>query len=513
MTELSPKLLIHPSRWSGRIFGLLGQSVLVLSGSLLAGALLLAHRPWPIEGFTVTAMVLVSLVAMILSRFHIRHTNLGVVDHVTAERMIGLVGLLTLAGVQLTTRSLGRQDLMGMGFLLTAPLVAQAMLVSALIGPAVSLFALTLVTLLLGVSGAVGMDVLVASWLAGAVGAHAVNPLKRRSDLVRATTIQVACQAAIACSVSAVTESDILAVLTSAGWAAIAAVGATSIFWLAVTVLERVFGVISDWSLLELCSPEHPLIRELCLRAPGTYAHSVMVGNLAENAARELGANPVHCRAMAYFHDIGKLERPSYFIENQGGENVHDELSPSLSAKVIAAHVADGLALGKKHHLPRILLDGIAQHHGTTLITFFFHRARQLEPERENDPSLEQQYRYDGPRPQTRDAAILLLADSVEAVHRAMGPATSEELEIMVARVIEERRADGQFDECDLTFRDLQTLKKAFLHSLCALRHERVPYPEADGPETAHPASHLDLQSLQAPRGNGTHPKGDGHVA
>lgn len=451
--------------------------VLLLGASVVMAFVLLAHRAWPLEWLTIAGTGLVCLVGLVLTSFHLRHTPLKVPPR-KAELIIALTATLCIGGVQLATRSLGEQDLLGAGFLLTAPLVAMAMLVSALIGPAVSLYSLTVVMLLLAIGRAVPLEVLAASWLAGAVGSHAVNPLKRRGDLLRATSIQIVAQAVIACCVTAVSATDPTVVLESAGWAALAAVGATSIFWLMVAVLERLFGIVSDWSLLELCSPDHPLIRDLCLRAPGTYAHSVMVGNLGETAARAIGANPVLVRAMAYFHDVGKLVRPSYFVENQVGYNVHDDLSPTLSAMVIAAHVKDGLELAKRHHLPEVIQDGIAQHHGTGLISYFYNRALQQDAGLGDLPSIERFFRYEGPKPQTREAAVLLLADSVEAASRSLPRSAVEELEVLVHRIVEDRRADGQLDECDLTLKDLLLIRQSFLGSLCAIRHERLTYQE-----------------------------------
>jgi putative nucleotidyltransferase with HDIG domain len=456
---------------------------------------LMAHRPWPLDGFMYAGTVLMCVVAVILTSFHLRHTPLKTTSR-KAEGIVALTAMLGVFGVQLATRSLGEQSLLGPGFLLTAPLVAQAMLVAALIGPAVSLYALTVVTLLLGVSRALPVEVLASAWLAGAVGSHAVNPLKHRSDLLRATGIQIGAQAIIALCVTAVSTNDAGLVLESAGWAALAAVGGTSLFWLMVAVLERLFGIVSDWSLLELCSPDQPLMRELCLRAPGTYAHSVMVGNLGESAARAIGANPVLVRAMAYYHDVGKTVRPGYFIENQVGRNVHDEMSPTMSAMVISAHVKDGIELARSHHLPEAIVDGIAQHHGTGLIAYFYNRALEQDGGLETMVGLERFFRYEGPRPQTREAAILLLADSVEAASRALPRDQIEDLEVMVLRIIEERRADGQLDDSDLTLKDLQRIREAFLNALCAIRHERVAYPEEVGGDQNDPPPGLDRQRM-----------------
>lgn len=463
--------------------------------ALVMAAALSIHREWPPNWVTTGGIAVLSIGVIVLTRFHLRHTPLGGVHVFTAERILWIGSLAAIFGVQILTESLGPKSLIGVGFLMTAPLLAQAMLVSALIGPAISMFSLTTSCFLLGVSGALPIETVVAGWLGGAVGAHAVNPLKQRSDLLRAMTVVSLAQVVISASTVALTVSTIPPVVQSAGWAALAGVIATSIFWLGVAVLEKGFGLTSDWSLLELCSPDHPLLKELTLRAPGTYAHSVMVANLSENAAREIGANPVLCRAMAYFHDVGKMHRPSYFVENQRGENLHDDLPAGVSARIISDHVREGLELAKRHKLPKVIQDGIRQHHGTSLISFFYNKALQSQ---EPSEDLEASFRYDGPKPQSREAAILHLADSVEAVSRLIPPGRSEDLEIAIRRVIEERRADGQLDECDLTFLDLRRVERSFLRSLGAMRHERIEYPDDTVTHAPTQSTHYDLEQLRA---------------
>lgn len=499
MVDLSNQLLASVSRKDRNP----ARTALVVLAYLLAaftiGLSLSLHRAWPVQWLPAIATASTSLFALVLTRFHLRHTPVETTTSANAERIIWSVALLCILGTQLLTNILGQRELLGMGFLLTAPLVAQGMLTSALLGPPLAMFSLTVVSFLLGISGAAGIELLAASWLAGAVGAHAVNPLKQRGDLMRALGVQVSAQFVVAIAISAALAGSAMKVFESAGWAAMAAVGATALFWLAATLLERVFHITSDWSLLELCSPEHPLLRRLTQSAPGTFAHSVNVGNLAENAAREIGANPVHCRAMAYFHDIGKLTRPSYFIENQFGHNVHDDLPPSLSARVIAAHVSDGLELARQFHLPKVIVDGIAEHHGTTLITYFYNRAKALMGDEPDDPNFDLAYRYPGPRPQTRESAILHLADSIEAVSRTVARGGAEDLETVVSKIIEDRRADGQLDECDLTFRDLQLIKHSFLRTLGAIRHERISYAKDKLDEALAQASDTRLEHLPTP--------------
>jgi hypothetical protein len=246
-------------------------------------------------------------------------------------------------------------------------------------------------------------------------------------------------------------------------------------------VVEYAFAYTTDVKLLELANREQALLRELELRAPGTYHHSMMVGHLAEKAAEAIGANPLLAKVAGYYHDIGKMRRPHFFVENtmQRGENRHEKLAPSMSARIIQAHVRDGLELGRQHTLVPAIMNGIAQHHGTSVIRFFFEKAKeQLDPER-GDVVEEQQYRYPGPKPQTREAGILMLADSVEAASRTLADPSRPRVQLLVQRIINNYFRDGQLDECSLTLRDLHAIARSLIDTLVAIRHERIDYPEA----------------------------------
>ncbi len=250
-------------------------------------------------------------------------------------------------------------------------------------------------------------------------------------------------------------------------------------------MVGRLFGILTNMQLLELATPTQPLLRRLLMEAPGTYHHSIMVGNLAERAAEVIGADPLVVRVAAYYHDVGKLQRPWAFIENQAdiGENIHDSLDPVTSAQVIAAHVTDGVALAEKYGLPARIREMIPQHHGTRTISFFYQQAAE-QTEATVDPVL---FTYPGPRPQSREAAILMLADSTEAAARASRDHSPEALKELVERIIRQRLDDGQFDECDLTLRDLTRIKESFVTLLHGIYHPRIPYPPKPG-ESASPA-------------------------
>ncbi len=242
--------------------------------------------------------------------------------------------------------------------------------------------------------------------------------------------------------------------------------------------LESAFGVTTPITLLELSSPNHALLRELLRKAPGTYYHSMMVCNLAEAAAEAVKANPLLTRVGAYYHDIGKMKRPYFFSENQlSGENPHDKISPNLSALIIGAHVKDGLEYARKYRLPRVIRDIIQQHHGTSLISFFYQRA--VEQNGADKVAIEN-FRYEGPLPQSKEAAIIMLADAVEAGVRSLSKPTGNRVELLIRRIIKDKLSDGQMDQCDLTLKELDQIGNAFVHIMSGIYHTRVEYPEKD---------------------------------
>lgn len=247
-------------------------------------------------------------------------------------------------------------------------------------------------------------------------------------------------------------------------------------------LFEWAFGYTTDIKLLELANMNHPALRELIMRAPGSYHHSMMVGSLCEAAAESIGCNPLLVRVGAYYHDIGKAKNPQYFAENQkAGENPHDRLKPNMSALVIKAHVKDGIEMARQHRLPVVIQDFIAQHHGTSLIRYFYFKAKEQE-----DPDIqeveEKDYRYPGPRPQTRETAICLLADGIEAASRSMPDKTPARLKGLVQRMINNAFTDGQLDECDLTLKDLNDIAQAFIRILSGIYHHRPEYPSEKKP-------------------------------
>lgn len=241
--------------------------------------------------------------------------------------------------------------------------------------------------------------------------------------------------------------------------------------------LENIFDLVTNIKLLELSNPNHPLMKRLLLEAPGTYHHSVLVANLSEMAAESIGANPIFARVSAYYHDVGKLERPYYFKENQVGiDNPHNNLAPSLSSIIILSHVDDGVKLAKKYGLPSSIVDVVGQHHGDSLVKYFY---ITMKNNSENpDDVKEEDYRYKGPAPMTKEAAIVMLADSVEAAVRSIQAPTREKIEAMVDSIIKGRLEENQLSNSELTFKDMKNIREAFLKVLSGIYHERIEYPK-----------------------------------
>jgi putative nucleotidyltransferase with HDIG domain len=276
----------------------------------------------------------------------------------------------------------------------------------------------------------------------------------------------------------------------------------------ALPLLEHLFQITTDVSWLELSDLNHPLLRRMTIEAPGTYHHSLVVANLAEAAAEKIGANATMCRVCAYFHDVGKLVKPQYFTENMSFErNPHDDLAPTMSALIIIAHVKEGVDLALTHKLNQRIIDIIQEHHGTSLVYYFYQRALQQQEDaraggkimniREEDiPDVqEESFRYPGPKPQSKESAIVSLADIVESASRSLEKPTPQKIEQLVNELIEERIADGQLDECDLTLGELRVIAERFRFTLMTMLHTRIAYPKGESKFT--PVSEDDRSRMR----------------
>jgi putative nucleotidyltransferase with HDIG domain len=364
-----------------------------------------------------------------------------------------------------------------LGYLTVMSTTMAGMLLAVLVSPHLA----TLLVGMLAIQSALLMNgemrFAAISLMSSLVGIYSVWRLHDRYDLLRAGAWIGGTSLVLTWVLGWMNQETVTEMSVGSAWAILMSVLAVGGFALFLAVLERPFGAVTHLRLLELSSPEHPLLKELMLRAPGTYAHSIMVSHLADAAAKAIGADSLLARVGCYYHDVGKMRRPEFFIENQRVENVHDRLTPSLSALIIAAHVKDGVELAEQYRLPRPIRDIIAQHHGTSLISFFYQQA--LAGCEMHTPVLEQQFRYSGPKPQSKEAGIVMLADAVEAASRSLSRPTPARIESLVQHIIQEKIADGQLDECSLTFSEVHKIQEAFCRLLVAMLHSRVEYPSS----------------------------------
>jgi hypothetical protein len=256
-------------------------------------------------------------------------------------------------------------------------------------------------------------------------------------------------------------------------WGVINAVAATTVAIVLLPVLERTFGLSTDITLLELADLNRPIFKRMMLEANGTYHHTMVIGSLAEAAATAIGANPLLARVGAYYHDIGKVPKAEYFGENlkPGMKNPHEKLTPTMSCLILESHVREGSEMARELKLPRVVSSFIPEHQGTTLMSYFYHKALEMDPGVD-----ERDYRYPGPKPQTKETALVMLADSVEATSRSLADPTPSRIKAVVKRIIDQRAADGQLEECNLTLQELARVRDAFVPVLVGLFHGRIQY-------------------------------------
>jgi len=356
------------------------------------------------------------------------------------------------------------------------PVAAASMFMAILLNSRLAIITTCFLSILVGMISGNRLDIVAVSVAGGMIGIFAVRDVRRRSQLMVAGL-----------SVGLANMSYLIGIglLNSLGFSvyiteSFLGLGNGIISGLVVTgllpIFESVFKITTDISLLELSDLNHPLLKEMVIKAPGTYHHSLVVGNLAEAACEAIGANALLARVSAYFHDIGKIEKSSYFSENQPASgSMHDKLSPTMSSLIITNHVKNGVELAQKYKLNRRIVDIIAEHHGSGLVFYFFKRALE---ENVNEEVIEEGFRYPGPKPQTKEAACVLLADSVEAGSRALDDPAPASIKGLVRKIINNKFIDGQLDGCDLTLRDLEKIAEIFTHILTGIYHTRVEYPE-----------------------------------
>jgi hypothetical protein len=365
------------------------------------------------------------------------------------------------------------------------PIPFAAILITVLFNGRIAMVAAMVLAVLIGSQAAYGgQDALYVAVLAGVAAALSVRGIRRRSHILISAAVITAAFAIAAATVGLRLgwgPSEYAGSLARGGSNAMMS---ASLVFLALPIFESMSRVTTDLTLLELSDPSRPLLRRLATEVPGTYAHSVAVANLCEAGCNATGANGLLARVGCYYHDIGKMARPLHFVENQGaGGNPHDRLPAETSATIIRDHVAEGLALADEARLPDVVKAFIPEHHGTREITYFLDRARKKGQVTEEDLSL---FRYAGPKPQTAETAVAMLADGVEAVIRVLEDPTAERLRSAIEHVVKQRVEEGQLDEAPLTLADLQQVQDAFMRTLRGMYHNRIEYPEDTGGITAH---------------------------
>lgn len=358
------------------------------------------------------------------------------------------------------------------------PLACVSMLVAILLDPTVAMILTVILSVFIGVLTGIRLDIMVAMFAGGIVSIYAVINVRRRRDLTKAGILIGLTNIVAIVAMGLINFVSIDFIIKQAAWGLANGFLSAIIVTGLLPVFEMFFGITTNISLLELSDLNQPVLKELVLKAPGTYHHSLVVGNLAESAAEAVGANSLLARVGGYFHDIGKLRMAPYFTENQAHlENKHENLSPTISSLIIINHVKEGSDLAKKYNLGTAINDIIIQHHGDDVVQYFYHRALENDGQ-ENSKIQSEDFRYPGPKPQSKEAAIVMLADAVEAASRAMSAPTPAKIKAIVNRLINNKFIDGQLDGCDLTLKDLHTISNVFIHILNGILHTRIEYPD-----------------------------------
>ena len=356
------------------------------------------------------------------------------------------------------------------------PLACAPILLTILVDYKISMVLSTLNCALIAVSVGFGPEIIILSLLSSVLSSTVLKKMQQRNDILYATIYMAIINAIICFTAGMLISDNIRDIIVRTACAAFACILSGVLAIGILPFFENTFDVLTTVKLLELSNPNNPLLKKLLMEAPGTYHHSMLVANLAEVAAEQVGANTVLARIGAYYHDIGKTKRAVFFKENQmTKENPHDKISPKLSASIIIAHVKDGLEFAKEYNLPKAIQDIIEQHHGNTLVKYFYITMKNNSENPEN--IKEGDFKYPGRTPESKESGIIMLADSVEAAVRSINEPTEQKIETMVNNIIADKINSGQFDNCELTFKDIKKIKESFLKALNGIYHQRIEYP------------------------------------
>jgi putative nucleotidyltransferase with HDIG domain len=427
-------------------------------------------------------------ISLVLPDFWRSGSKTGIVATAVLGNLLISRGVIELGGTELFG---GNPMLVGMlPYLL--PVAFSSMVVMITVGPRMGAVAALMTSTFHSAMQDTGVESLVISLAAALMGAFFCRDVRLRGSALKAGTMAGAVAAVFAIAIGLIAGSAITSIFNHSVAALFTGLVTGGLVLGALPIFERVFKVATDVTLFELTDYNHPLLRRMQVEAPGSYHHSLMVANLAENAASAVGANPLLCRACSLFHDIGKMKQPEYFTENQTAlTNPHSRRNPAMSALIIKSHVKEGVEMAREHGLPRVVRDIIRQHHGTTLVKYFYHEAKkQIRQERlplgggaDLDEPDESTYRYDGPKPRFRESAIIFFADSVEAAARSLRKVTKHSVEELLEAIFVDRLEDGQLDECPLTLEEIAAIKSSFISTILNMLHSRIEYPEDEKPK------------------------------
>lgn len=430
-------------------------------------------------GFRALVAVLLLTTGLVgLFRLFIRHDHPELYHDDDAIALVGILVVGAVLGMELWFRQ-GWVSPYGM------PLAAVSILVTVLIHPRIGVVLTLVLALLFGLLNAFSLEGSLVVCFGGMAGVARSLRVRTRRDLTLAG-VWVAGGGWAAVVILALLERwPMDQILSTMRWVAGGAVASVLLVLALLPFLEIFFSRLSNIRLLELSDVNHPLLKKMSLEAPGTYHHSLITASLAQAAAERIGANALLCRVGAYFHDIGKMVKPEYFVENQGAlGNPHELLPPNLSRIVIQAHVKDGLALAQRHNLDRMISDFVLMHHGTSRVEYFYRRA--IEQTGGSESVNEDLYRYPGPKPHSKETALVMLADSVEASSRTLEDPTHQRLADHVERIVDAKIVDGQFDRVPLTLAEVQEVKDSFVNTLVGVYHTRVHYPTSQETDLEH---------------------------
>ena len=409
----------------------------------------------------------------------------------TARSGIVSVSILANLGLSRFILELGGTELFGENAFLVGllpsllPLAFASMIVMTTVGPRMATLTALMTSIFHATMQNAGIDTFAIGFSSALMGAFFCREVRLRGSALKAGALAGLTAAVMSIGIGLASGSGAFTSINQAGVSLFVGVFTGALVLGAMPLIENVFKVATDATLFELTDFNHPLLRKMQVETPGTYHHSLMVANLSENAAIAVGANPILCRAASLFHDIGKMTQPNYFTENQGDfDNPHDQKNPSMSALIIKSHVKEGIDMAREHKLPKILRDVIRQHHGTTLVKYFYHQAQEKMKQEtlglgdmESDKPDESTYRYDGPRPRFKESAIIFFADSVEAAARSLPKVTQHSVEELLENIFSDRLEDGQLDECPLTLEEVSKIKRSFVKTTLNMLHTRVEYP------------------------------------